>query len=139
MKLKATKKQIRENSGLILSIGYCGLQTLLICKQPFAYSCGTYGWSCDYYDINGVIISTGYAPIGVPVKYDIVKKYESMAEKIRSNDNMPYEQRVSGLDKLIHYFIMEAKENPYRDWETDRKSTRLNSSHSAKSRMPSSA
>ena len=29
--------------------------------------------------------------------------------------------------------------NVYRDWETDRKSTRLNSSHSAKSRMPSSA
>ena len=29
--------------------------------------------------------------------------------------------------------------NFYRDWETDRKSTRLNSSHSAKSRMPSSA
>ena len=29
--------------------------------------------------------------------------------------------------------------NWYRDWETDRKSTRLNSSHSAKSRMPSSA
>ena len=27
----------------------------------------------------------------------------------------------------------------YRDWETDRKTTRLNSSHSAKSRMPSSA
>ena len=27
----------------------------------------------------------------------------------------------------------------YRDWETDRKSTRLNSSHSAKARMPSSA
>ena len=30
-------------------------------------------------------------------------------------------------------------ESIYRDWETDRKSTRLNSSHSAKSRMPSSA
>ena len=28
---------------------------------------------------------------------------------------------------------------PYRDWETDRKSTRLNSSHSRASRMPSSA
>ena len=33
----------------------------------------------------------------------------------------------------------EGKESEYRDWETDRKSTRLNSSHSAKSRMPSSA
>ena len=31
------------------------------------------------------------------------------------------------------------EETKYRDWETDRKSTRLNSSHSAKSRMPSSA
>ena len=29
--------------------------------------------------------------------------------------------------------------NDYRDWETDRKSTRLNSSHSGESRMPSSA
>ena len=33
----------------------------------------------------------------------------------------------------------DTKSHPYRDWETDRKSTRLNSSHSAKSRMPSSA
>ena len=29
--------------------------------------------------------------------------------------------------------------NEYRDWETDRKSTRLNSSHITRSRMPSSA
>ena len=32
-----------------------------------------------------------------------------------------------------------AKAGVYRDWETDRKSTRLNSSHSRASRMPSSA
>ena len=32
-----------------------------------------------------------------------------------------------------------AIETLYRDWETDRKSTRLNSSHSGESRMPSSA
>ena len=30
-------------------------------------------------------------------------------------------------------------ETQYRDWETDRKSTRLNSSHSGEARMPSSA
>ena len=35
--------------------------------------------------------------------------------------------------------FLENKQKVYRDWETDRKSTRLNSSHSAKSRMPSSA
>ena len=35
-------------------------------------------------------------------------------------------------DKSGYYFT-------YRDWETDRKSTRLNSSHEFVSRMPSSA
>ena len=35
--------------------------------------------------------------------------------------------------------FVEIYDTNYRDWETDRKSTRLNSSHSAKSRMPSSA
>ena len=35
--------------------------------------------------------------------------------------------------------LLNTLTNVYRDWETDRKSTRLNSSHSAKSRMPSSA
>ena len=36
-------------------------------------------------------------------------------------------------------YIISQRPVVYRDWETDRKSTRLNSSHSAKSRMPSSA
>ena len=34
---------------------------------------------------------------------------------------------------------LSAVTNTYRDWETDRKSTRLNSSHEFVSRMPSSA
>ena len=37
--------------------------------------------------------------------------------------------------EVLHALRMAA----YRDWETDRKSTRLNSSHSGESRMPSSA
>ena len=44
-------------------------------------------------------------------------------------------------DKVLKNFgfTIGAIAGGYRDWETDRKSTRLNSSHSAKSRMPSSA
>ena len=42
-----------------------------------------------------------------------------------------------GLSVLLIVFLLSMVR--YRDWETDRKSTRLNSSHSAKSRMPSSA
>ena len=36
-------------------------------------------------------------------------------------------------------FTAYAYNRAYRDWETDRKSTRLNSSHRSLSRMPSSA
>ena len=42
-------------------------------------------------------------------------------------------QKPSTNGKTVKYMAV------YRDWETDRKSTRLNSSHSGESRMPSSA
>ena len=45
---------------------------------------------------------------------------------------------VSAMTGLCRRGIQFMRDR-YRDWETDRKSTRLNSSHSAKSRMPSSA
>ena len=44
--------------------------------------------------------------------------------------------------RLINYHIGEGHLGivpAYRDWETDRKSTRLNSSHITRARMPSSA
>ena len=44
-----------------------------------------------------------------------------------------------GFDCVGDVSLLDKKLAEYRDWETDRKSTRLNSSHSAKSRMPSSA
>ena len=57
-----------------------------------------------------------------------------------------YSVSVSHRDLLFYtdqgavtYLIDSYPHDDYRDWETDRKSTRLNSSHSAKSRMPSSA
>ena len=47
------------------------------------------------------------------------------------------EFRYATHDLAKHIIIDEF--HVYRDWETDRKSTRLNSSHSRASRMPSSA
>ena len=62
--------------------------------------------------------------------------------------NESYRMRNGGkLNLPIYYrnkiFTEQEREklflNAYRDWETDRKSTRLNSSHITRSRMPSSA
>ena len=49
---------------------------------------------------------------------------------------------IDGDCVLHHRFIemhLRLADDSYRDWETDRKSTRLNSSHRSLSRMPSSA
>ena len=62
-------------------------------------------------------------------------------------DSLPYKEYLDKIRELqgmynigsIKSFTDPKKRTPYREWETDRKSTRLNSSHSAKSRMPSSA
>ena len=48
--------------------------------------------------------------------------------------NLQYERLLKHRDEEIRRLKIL-----YRDWETDRKSTRLNSSHITRSRMPSSA
>ena len=109
MKLKATKKEILDSGKTILKVGYCGGQFLLQHKTPFAYSSGVNGWACDYYNINGVIISTGYAPIGQDVNYDTLKEYEKKAQKIADNYNLSHEQRAAQVDELLQAFITEAQ------------------------------
>ena len=49
------------------------------------------------------------------------------------------EGEKSGNRKKTDYEGYFKTNQEYRDWETDRKSTRLNSSHEIPSRMPSSA
>ena len=109
LKLKASKKDFKGET--VLSVGYCGLQSLLSHKSPFAYSSGVNGWSCDYYNINGVIISTGYGPIGVSMNYDVIKEYEKKADHIRNDYNTPYELRCEKLDNLLNELVKEFKES----------------------------
>ena len=54
-------------------------------------------------------------------------------KKIRKIEKNPEDNIIFALTRAI------SMEEAYRDWETDRKSTRLNSSHITRSRMPSSA
>ena len=48
-------------------------------------------------------------------------------------------QAISEAETHVAEYIKANTVPRYRDWETDRKSTRLNSSHEIPSRMPSSA
>ena len=69
----------------------------------------------------------------MPYKETSLGKNQYIREFNSTVDSHELEWHLDKEDRLVE--VMEQ----YRDWETDRKSTRLNSSHSAKSRMPSSA
>ena len=63
----------------------------------------------------------------------------SIASIKASTDNLPADP-ADASDIAAAFVTVNSKlDAGYRDWETDRKSTRLNSSHEIPSRMPSSA
>ena len=63
-------------------------------------------------------------------------KIESNANSIKKKASELYQPTNEQTARKIYDFVISIL---YRDWETDRKSTRLNSSHRSLSRMPSSA
>jgi len=110
-KLKVTKSDIKNNH-YIIGISYCDAQYLLNYQNDFAYSSGVYGWSCDYYDIDDVIISTGYSYINnknTSYSYETLKDYNLKAEKIVHDYNIPYEEKKSQVNQLLSEFIKSCK------------------------------
>ena len=64
---------------------------------------------------------------------DGIKKM--MRDKFNAQSDPTWTEKIDHGNGIICYRnVLD-----YRDWETDRKSTRLNSIHSRASRMPSSA
>ena len=87
-KIKATKTEMRQNYR-ILSVGYCDMQHLLAYETPISYSAGVYGWSCDYYYIQDVVVSTGYSPINsknMKEDYKLIREYEKKARECNTRE-----------------------------------------------------
>ena len=104
-KYKVTRKEIKERYSNILQIGYCDAQHLLTYQNEFAYSTRAEGWACDYYNINGVIISTGYAPIGKKVDRNILRNYDEKAREITRNNNLSWEEKQEQVNSLLIEFL----------------------------------
>lgn len=110
MKFKVTKKALKNGFYHIISIGYCNAQYLLKFETPFSYCTRVEGWACDNYDIDNVLISTGYAPLkdeNVNVTYDSIKTYEDEARKISTDYSMTWEEQKGAVRKLLREFVNE--------------------------------
>lgn len=114
MKVKTTKKTIKEKYSTIIKVGYCNAEYLLKFENVLAYSTRSEGWACDYYDIDGILISTGYAPIdskNASCNYDLVTKYEDKARKICCNYQLSWEEQKTQVKSLLNEFIKECINN----------------------------
>jgi len=110
MKFKVSKKEMKRNYNDIISIGYCNAYWLLKYKEPIAYSTRAEGWACDYYDIDGVLISTGYAPLAsknTHSNYDILHRYNEQAEKIACDYTLSHEEKATQINALLKEYIKE--------------------------------
>ena len=107
MKCKVAMREVRKNYRTIIAIGYCKAQALLRHETPFAYSAGVYGWSCDYYDIDGVCISTGYRPIGRRIDYEKLQEAEKAAQKIWDNYGLDYASRALRVKDVLRALLAD--------------------------------
>lgn len=101
-KIKTTKKEMKDNYR-ILGVGYCDMQHLLNYQTPIAYSSGRDGWSCDYYYIGNVVISTGYSYIdskNMKDDYNLIKEYEEKSRELNTKEE---------TDKLLFELIEKLK------------------------------
>lgn len=107
MKFKTTKKAVNGRYRSVIRVGYCDLHYILKHLEPIAYTAGAYGWNADIYNINNVVIVTGYRPFGnIKPDYDIVHKYNMMAKDI-IHDTKDYTECKEKLNNLINEFIEE--------------------------------
>ena len=107
MKLKATKKEMINGYFKVLGIGYCTMQYLLQYQTPIAYSASINGWSCDYYNIDNILISTGYSPISsknMISDYDTIYKFEIEAQKIIYSD-MDYKTKKQIVNQYLYELL----------------------------------
>ena len=108
MKFKTTRKNMKENYSKIIKVGYCNISYLLQYETPIAYSTRAEGWACDYYEVDGVLISTGYAPIGSIVpSYDVCHQYNVKAESIVLTHGMNRDDKIDIVRGYLKEFIKE--------------------------------
>lgn len=113
MKYKVTKKQTKAEYDQILGVGCCKLEDLLQFCEPVSYSTRSEGWACDYYEVYGLLISTGDEPLAsknVNCDYKLIRSYNEKARKITHNYELKYEEQKEEIEKLLKKFVRKVKE-----------------------------
>lgn len=106
MDIKLTNKYLKNNFGIIVSCGYCKLQSLLNIKSRIGYNKGVYGWNFDAFDFGGVGLITGDRTRGADIK--LAREFCKCWNKRASN--APYDERKQIINEFERELQKLAKE-----------------------------
>ena len=107
MKFKTTQKAIKQGYKNVIQVSYCGLQSLLKCESPIAYTTRAEGWGADIYAFGNTAIATGYAPFGsIRPCYEVNQRYEEKATKA-TEGVYNWQEKKTILAELIEEYIKE--------------------------------
>lgn len=106
MNIKLTNNDLRNNFIVIVSCGYCELQSLLNMKSRVGYNKGVYGWNFDAFDFGGVGLITGYRTRGEDIELarEFCKRWNERAS------NATHEERKQILAEFERELQRLAKE-----------------------------
>lgn len=110
MKHKIARREIKERFNVVISVGYCNLQTLLVDVDARYYLTRVEGWAADVYRVGrDAVIVTGYAPFGnVVPSYELQRKYETAARRVIGDGlHINTVEKQSRLETLRDDFVNE--------------------------------
>lgn len=113
MKIRTTKKAIRDSYSNIICLGYCSLRALDYLDADY-YCIRREGWAFDAYVIsNDTVIVTGYAPFGnIKPTYTSIEAYNKklipIIDKYRETTN--YERFIAEIQELVKQFAEEVSD-----------------------------
>lgn len=106
MDIKLTNKDLKNNFDVIVSCGFCELQSLLSIKDRVGYNSGVYGWNFDAFDFGGVGLITGYMIRGADI--ELSREFCKCWNKRASN--APYDERKQIINEFERELQKLAKE-----------------------------
>lgn len=106
MKIRTTKKAIRQAYPVILQYPNGYQDNLFKLRGPIAYITRPEGWACDIYALRyDVALCVGYSSFGtIRVSYEIAKEFDLMASDILKN-TVDYHETLKQLDILIEALL----------------------------------
>lgn len=101
MKVKVSRKSIKENFRNVYQLDMCKANTIFYGQSPAYYTAGIYGWNCDVYIVDeNTAVTVGYRTFGKLLPDAITKDVFRKAERVRESSRYNYAETTRKISAI---------------------------------------